>query len=612
MGRHLRGSAENIDLEKQDKVKLKDAWLTSCDEGKEDWRIKASELTLDRAANKGTAKHARIEFYSVPIFYFPYFSYPLSDRKSGLLFPNIGSSSSLGTTVSLPFYWNIMPHRDATFTVDYFKKRGTQLRTEFRYLNRRNGGQINYEVLPNDKVTGDDLQHVTYQHKGNPLKGVATSIDYNYVSNDDYLKDFGGDLGVASTSFLNQRADIAYAHKYFNLTGLMQSFQTVDETIAFKDYPYRRVPQITFDTHDFGMARYLKFRFDSEFTNFDLEDTERRDENNVVVERKVIGNRADIYPQFYIPIEGPAGFIKPKIGLRYTYWDLENKTDDNLESETQRSVPIYSLDSGLFFERLAKRSGFIQTLEPRLFYLYVPYVDQSELIDVKNNTIQTFDSDLMNFNLSSLFSENRFSGKDLIGDANQLSFSLTSRLLDNRGKERMRATIGQLFYFADRQVNLNIDEIDTETLSDTVFEFSSRWNRHISTRFDLRWDYQNDEIEQGGVRINYQKDKDRQVNLNYRYENENIDQIEAQFVWQIHRNWKPVLYWRYSILDKRNLENYQGIEYDSCCWAFRIVRRDYIQDLTDRDISVLFEFEFKGLSSVGNEANLLFGQDQNM
>ncbi len=596
LDRHLRGAAKRIDIDQEEIVHLNQAWLTSCDEGKEDWRIKASQLSLNRTKNLATAKHARIEFYNVPIFYFPYFSYPITGRKTGLLVPRIGSSSASGTSISLPYYLNLMPHRDATLTLDYYSRRGAQLRTEFRYLNPRNHGQINYDVLPKDKKTGEDSHHLVYKHNGIPVNGVATSIDFNYVSDNNYLKDFGGDLGVASTSFLNQRANISYSHKYFNVSGLVQNFQTIDESINPNDHPYKRLPQINFNSHDLALTSFLQFRFNSEITQFDRE-------------LGVIGNRTDLYPQFYIPMESPAGFLTPKLGIRYTQWNLERQSDTSLDAENQRTLPIASLDGGLFFERRASL-GFMQTLEPRLYYLYVPYMDQSNLIDVENNTLQTFDSNLMYFNLSQLFSENRFSGKDLIGDANQLSVSLTSRLLDNQGKERIRATIGQLVYFEDRRVNLVRGQVDTNRYSDTLFEFNSRWNRHLSTRFDLVWNNSTGDVGQGGVRISYQKDHNRLLNVSYRYEKKQIDQVEARIVWPIHRNWKPVLYWRYSLLDRRNLENYQGIEYDSCCWSFRLVRRDYIQNAQDRNISVLLEFELKGLSSVGNRASKMFGLEQ--
>jgi len=592
---HLRGEARQVRLTAEQRIYLTGASVTSCMLGSNDWLIKASELQLDKQANEAVAWHARLKVFNVPILYSPYLSFPISGRKSGLLAPDVGTSNTSGWEIAVPFYWNIAPHRDATITPRYFEKRGTQLQTEIRYLNPSNQGKLYFEYLAGDNLYNQDRSFVYFQHHAEPAAGWRADLEYRTASDKDYLNDFGGDLALANLDYLERRLNINYQARRWRASASALDYQTLDKNLSPASQPYSLLPKVRFDTSLLPVDHGLQFQFNSELTNFDRD-------------KSLTGQRLDLYPQLQWPLRKVYGFLIPRFSAHHTRYQLQNNSPDS-EQNPVRTVPIASLDSGLFFERdLHWGSAVLQTLEPRLFYLYVPYRDQSELLVNETGREQVFDTAATQLSLSQMFRENRFSGLDRIGDANQLSATLSSRFYNQQGKELFSASVGQVYYFADRQVTLPGQAVETQTQSDVLVELRSQWARHTYTSAQFLWDELHSRAGRGSLNFRYKPHQDKMLALGYRYEHEAIDQGDATLIWPIQKRWRLMARWHYSFKDEQTLENIEGLQYDSCCWALRMVHRRYIAQIEEGEYqeSFYFQFELKGLANVGNDINRLF------
>ena len=595
---HLRGEAESVEIHNHNAMNLQKVKFTSCDKGDEDWVLRASELTLNHEENEGIAYHARIEFMNVPFIYLPYLSFPLKGRKTGFLVPSMGDSTASGAELSVPYYFNIAPNRDATVTPKYLELRGLQFIGEYRYLHENSRGIIELEMLPDDDVKQEDRVYGSYIHQGKPAEGWTTDVVYRYVSDTTYFEDFSNNLTTSSLTHVERHVDANYQHDLWSAKARIQYFQTVDETVANSAKPYQRRPQLQFTLNPFDLGNGLEGFATADYVNF-------------YRSTGTTGIRTDLVPQISWPYNVSAGFFKPSVKFRHTRYDLEDQ-DPNSESETSRTLPQVSLDSGLFFERnvFSIEEGLIQTLEPRLYYLYVPYRDQENLIvDDAGNPI-TFDSSLPQFNFSELFRDNRFSGADRVGDANQLSASVTTRFIDDSGEELLSASIGQIYYFKNRNVTLPNSNPDTSSQSDIAAELRSSWNQRIDARGSLLWNEDESEIYRGSLQFRYQYDRDKIGHLSYRYERDEIEQMDVSALWRFNPQWKAVWRWYYSLLDNKKLENTYGFEYESCCWAIRLVRRDYISDFEaqeqTRNESIWIQLELKGIASVGKKVDEAF------
>ena len=596
VGSHMRGEAESVNILSADAMELHGVKFTSCDTQQEDWSLRASELEIDQLNNEGIAYHARIEFMHVPFFYFPYLSFPLSGRKTGFLVPNLGESDLSGKEITVPYYFNIAPNRDATITPRHFSKRGMQYGGEYRYLHKNSAGQLDLVYLPDDKLFQDDRFRGEYQHAGTPATGWRTDARYQYVSDNDYLNDFSNNLKTSSISHLERHLDVVNQNQYGQLTTRLQTYQTIDETITPRNEPYQRLPQLLFSSINVPLAGGLETAMNAELVRFD------RDEG-------VVGQRLNLIPELSWPYRQAAGFFTPTLKMRHTRYNLARQDPNSLDRPT-RSVPVFSVDSGLFFERDVNTGSreLLQTLEPRIYYLYVPFRDQENLIvDDLGNEV-TFDSSLPQFSFATLFRDNRFSGGDRVGDADQLSATLTSRFLSDTGAEIFAASVGQVFYFRDREVTLPGSSVETVSESDTVAELRTEWSKNLDSRASLVWDNQENQSARGSLQFRYQFGRDKITHLSYRYERDEIDQADVSFLWALKPQWKIVGRWNYSFLDNLKLETLAGFEYSSCCWAIRVVQRDYIDDLEDetRNQSIWLQLELKGLANVGRKVDSAF------
>ncbi|MBN4081999.1 LPS assembly protein LptD, partial [Beggiatoa alba] len=352
------------------------------------WSLSSRHIKLDRAKGVGTAYHATLRVKNVPVFYTPYISFPLSDkRKSGFLAPSFGSFGVSGTEILTPYYWNIAPNYDATITPRYLEKRGLQLQNEFRYLKPRHHGIVEAEYLASDNLFNDDRSFLRLQHDSAFSNQWRGSLLFAEVSDANYFEDLGDSLSITAITHLERRADLTYNGNWGNLLARVQDYQTINDAIPASGRPYKRLPQLLYSS---SLPSYLDIdsQVRGEWVQFDRTDS-------------VTASRFDVQPTLSDYYGRSWGFFQPKLSLRHTQYDLDNQAAGIGNSRT-RTLPISSLDGGLFFDKPLSwgKRAFIHTLEPRLFYLYVPFDNQDD--------IPTFDTGINDFTFDQMFRDNRF------------------------------------------------------------------------------------------------------------------------------------------------------------------------------------------------------------
>jgi len=589
----MRGSASVVYRDSPSFSRYKDVTYTACAPGNQDWMLHASKMKVNDETGRVAIKHAWMEFKSVPVMYFPYGSFPVDDRRlTGLLTPTLGLSGRNGFDISLPFYWNIAPNYDLTLTPRYMVKRGFMLGTDFRYLWHESTGEINIEVLPEDQLTNELRWGGSFLHTTRFTNDLKLKIDANYVSDKAYFSDLDGTLGVNSRNrYLESDAELSYTLPWMSLTTRIENFQNIDPNEANSNVPYRRLPQVKLDMFKSFDSFPLELALDSEYVYFQKHDLDGDRE----------GQRFNIEPSVSFPFVSQSGFIIPKVALQHTqYWLNEQVTSS--ANSLSKTLPMVSLDTGLFFER--DFESLTHTIEPRLYYLYVPYVNQDDMPD--------FDTSQYDFNSNQLFRDNEFNGVDKTQNANQITAALTTRLIGG-GRDRLKLTVGEIFYFADRKVNLvrDLDSgTDKEALSDLIAELSSEITNELKFTSYMQWSHKDNQIDRGNVDFRYLGLNNRSIfNLGYRYRHERAgqggqNQIVASAMVPIYDGWSAVGLYRYSFLDNKTLEYFYGVEKDTCCWRFRVIGRQYIRS-GDGEVkpesSVFFQLELKGLTSLGDK-----------
>lgn len=581
------GDGDEMLFEGEKKYRIKRARYTTCEPGREDWYLNVRELELDRNVQVGVAHHAYLDFMGVPLMYTPWMDFPLNNqRKSGFLTPTVVASGRNGAGFSLPYYWNIAPNRDATLTTRFMSERGVQLGGEFRYLDPRFNGVFNAELLPDDQKTGQTRSAVSLVHNHNQLllPNMSGWVSYRSVSDNDYFRDLSTRMTQTSQGNLLQEAGLSYSGGWWQLTGRVQKYQTLQDPLAPILPPYQRLPQINLNVLKQNV-RGLDLGLQGEWVSFEHPSL-------------LSGRRTVAYPYVSLPWVAPYGFITPKVGVHYTSYDLPDNAGQQVSS---RELPIVSLDGGLIFERSMTwgDNAFTQTLEPRMYYLYVPYVDQSAL--------PVFDTALAGFNYAQLFAENIFVGSDRIANANQVTAAVTSRLLDTgSGVEVLRAALGQRYYFEEQKVTLPGGQARTGNRSDLLATLSGRIGPDLTA--DAGWQYSPDSksSQKYNVNVRYMPARGKVLNWGYRFDRGTIDQMDVSAQWPLFRDWYGVARWNYSKRDHKVLETIAGLEYNGGCWVFRMVGTRFPTATNSTQSALFFELEFNGLSSLGSSpVNLL-------
>jgi LPS-assembly protein len=660
---HTRGSALYAKRDENAVIRLKDGTYTRCEPGENTWSLKGNNVTLNPATGFGTATNVTLRVKDIPVFYTPYIYFPIDDRRqSGFLPPSISSSSDNGVGLKTPYYFNLAPNYDATLYPTYMTDRGLLLEGEGRYLTKSSEGQIGAAWLndSNDdrKLQSEyedqrwmfNVQHVT----GLDSRWLA-EVDYTDISDPYYFQDLDTDLGMDRPDFLNQRGSLSYRGDSFVARLNLHAYEP---TSVIDTTPYDRIPQLTID----GVLPYqpagAQFSYGGEFVSFQrsLRSGNFIDEDGVAQPwydnfvsglNRAEGERLHLQPGVSLPLEWSWGFVTPSVKYAYTQYDLDldslgRSQVARFDRSPSRNVPILSVDTGLYFDRETNwfSKPMRQTFEPRAYYLYVPNKDQSD--------IPVFDTSESAFSYASLWRDNRFTGKDRIGDAHQLSLGFTSRWIEASGFERQRLSLGQIFYFRDREVqmpgvNYRTRDDATADVSPYALEHLYRFNRDWSLRSDFAWDPDTHRTRSGSTAFHYQPESDPRkiVNIGYRYRTDTmrydqasgtwnygtdfgtrgnpnfiedyykINQHDLSVIWPVAAHWSVIGRWQHDYGRNRTLEALGGFEYDSCCWKLRLVNRYWIDydeyglnpDRNEKgDRGIFLQIVLKGLGGVvGNQ-----------
>jgi LPS-assembly protein len=582
-----RGDAARIVFDGPDRYRAEQASYTTCGPGNDDWFIKARELDIDRNRDLGIARGASIVFLDTPIFYTPYISFSLhQQRKSGFLTPHYGTASTTGTEITVPYYWNIAPDMDATFYPRVMTKRGLQLGSEFRYLRPNYNGTTRLEVLPDDRQVGRERWGLFGRHAHEFGSGWSGALNLNRVSDNTYFTDLSTLVAVTSRTTLPTEGIVARTGSWgdgtYTFSALGQRWQTLQtDPQAIVTPPYNRMPQVTL----------TGFRQDILKSDIDVLSSYVDFQHPTLPS----GKRVLAYPSLSMPLQNSWAYLTPKVGMHMSRYTIDANTQGFQDST--RTLPTFTADSGLIFERNTKITGlpFIQTLEPKLFYVYIPFRDQTR--------VPNFESGLQDISFATMFSENQFSGHDRVNDANQVTMGITSRLIHpENGVERLRLALAQRYYFSEQRVTLPgvAPRPDHTASSDLLAAISGtvlpNW------RVEAGWQYNTDrsQTQKANIATRYTPAPGKVLNLAYRSTIDLINQTDISFQWPVATNWTALGRWNYSTRDSRTLEALAGMEYDGGCWAVRAVAHRFVTALNAVSTSFFVQLELNGVSRIGS------------
>jgi LPS-assembly protein len=608
------GEADRIDFLDESHAVIHNATYTTCrrlpgPSWLPDWILRAATITLDNDEDVGVATGAVLRFKGVPILPVPAVSFPLSDkRKSGVLPPTIGVDNVNGAEVVVPYYWNIAPNRDATITPTLMTLRGVDLGAEFRYLEPSYSGTVRANYMPADKLRSADRWGMSYLHAGSIDTGlkhigqVGLSVNLNRVSDDNYWKDFTRSSSTLTQRLLPNDVNASWGRGFVSVGARVLQWQTLQDPTAPIVPPYDRVPQLT--------ARYaqtnlqgLDFSVDGDFTQFEADRF-----------KTLQPNTQRTYTQLQVsrPWLAPAGFITPKLQLHAAAYQFDTMLA-NGSNTADSVVPTFSLDSGLVFERDATLWGrsLVQTLEPRAFYVYTPYRNQSAL--------PNYDTGANDFNFASIYTENAFVGHDKISDNNLLTLGLTTRLLDEQtGAQIARFGIAQRLRFEDQLVTLNSATAPSlagfsDVLLGAAVNVNDRWALDSTVQYNAK----TDQSVRSTVGARYSPGSYRVINTAYRFQRGASEQIDMSWQWPLNDLWGdrgqelgagrgqgPGRYYsvgrmNYSLNEGRLVDTVLGVEYDAGCWLGRVVFERVQTSTSTATERLMFQLEFVGFTRLG-------------
>ena len=595
--RRLQGVSAEMEMRDKNHYAMRGVKFNTCNPGDRSWYIQAAELKADRESGIGTARHARLVFGGVPVLYTPWADFPLNgNRKSGLLVPTIKIGSD-GTELELPYYFNLAPNYDATLAPGIITARGATLGGEFRYLQDKYSGSLKAKYLPHDRRSPHRHRYeAEFAHLHRFNTDLSGGIDYRQVSDDDYYRDFYGRNEIAENVHLNRSAWLDYRRDLFGQPVQMrlsvQRYQTLSDAQGRKQRPYAILPRFSAAWQkNFGLGQ---FNIDTQFTRFEHSELQS-------------GSRLVIYPSWQWDFSRPWGYVRPKIGVHATRYWLKGK--DGYESRTlSRVLPLTNVDAGLAFERKTTLFGksYLQTLEPRVFYNYIPAKSQNDL--------PNFDTSLNGFSYAQLFRENIYSGQDRINASNSLSVGLQSRLIDAAtGAERFRAGIGRKYYFRDDNV-----------LLDGSIEHGRRWRSDIAAfaggrigdnwHADLSWHYNESAkaTQRFDIGASYNPEPGKVISARFKYGAREeiytgfygkLKHIDFAAQWPINERLYAIGRFNYSLSPHTPLEQMAGLEYKSACgcWSVSVVGQRYVNGLNSRKNAFFVTLQLKDLSSLGKD-----------
>ncbi len=577
-----RIDSETMQLEGREIMIFRNANMTTCPDGNQDISLATKVLRLDRASGIGTATAMTVRVKNVPVLYFPSISFPIDKRrKSGFLFPSIAEERQSGVILDLPYYINIAPHMDATITPRIMTERGVQLFGEFRYMGKRTDGVLEAEYLPSDDLFADEDRHaVRFGHNQVFGDRWEAKIDLVDLSDPAYPRDFSDKTGPIAEGYVAQRARLSRIGERFNIHIRTLAQDSINDRTSGERRPHDIQPEIGISMKP-GKFGIFRGGIQTEFARF------RHAE-----ETRISGSRTLVRSFVSVPVEAQYGSIEPRVSLYSMKYALDNGRDDSPSA----SVPAYSLDGKLVFERLFESGGgsFYQTLEPRLFYAKIPHVRDQ-------NTLPIFDTDESQpTSYSHFFRENRFSGGDRIGDTEQISLGMTSRVMDdNTGAQRMQLGFGQVYYLEDRHIRLHSDDGPLTTGRSGLFtELTANFNEDWSMTGFASWRRESSDPDVIWVSADYDHDRRRNASIAYTASHDDLEQVTMDFSAPLGSRWQLDADTAYSLGEDEIRSSSIRLSFDGCCWATRLEYQHYLDGSGEFKNRILFTLELDDLGRI--------------
>lgn len=555
---------------------------TTCPSGREDWVALVRSLKIDRKEGIAIAHHARLRLFGLPIFYTPYLSHPIDDRRiTGFLTPRFGRSESTGFDFALPFYWNLAPNYDLTLTPRFMTNRGFLARLEFRYLLKESRGTLAGELIPYDyerKRWRGQISLKTFTQL-DPSWSLATNI--NFVSDRHFINEIGDSLSIATRRHIRSEVRWRYSFAGGEVGVRAENYQTIDPRITQNRRPYRRIPQIWLSWQK-QFSSWFSFGMNGEVVYFHREG-------------RIRGQRMDLRPEISFPWGGWGLQLLPKAKLVWTEYFLQN-TGGTYKRRERKLLPVFSFDARTVLEK-PWGDLLLQTLEPRLFYVFIPRVDQRDL--------PLFDTTRYDFNFSQLFRENRFTGRDLVGDTHQISAALTTRFLSQRtGAESLRLSLGQIYYFRKRKVVLPGEKPEDRVASNVVAAVDLLPHPNWILRAGGQWDPEQNRLDRVFWLAQFRRDNGHILNLSYRVRRGVLQILDGSFRWQLWPGFYGVGRWQHDLRNRIALDLFGGVEMETCCLRLRLLGRHFVRNIgRDTDQAFYAQLELKGLVQLGKRVD---------
>lgn len=608
------GTADRVDFLDEQRAVITNATYTTCrrlpgPSWMPSWMLRAASIHLDNEEDVGVAEGATLTFKGVPVLPVPYLTFPLSgQRKSGFLPPTVGVDTVNGAELTVPYYWNIAPNRDATLFPTLMTKRGIDLGGEFRFLESNYNGQVRGSVLPGDALRGVDRWSLSSRLNGRFETGlkavgpVGLNLSLNRVSDDNYWRDFTRDTSGLTQRLLANDASVSWGRGYWSVSARALQWQTLQDTASPITPPYDRLPQFTARFSRNNISGFNTV-FEADFTQFQADATLTGQPN---------ARRSYMLAQVSRPWQSAAGYITPRLQLHATGYDFDSPLTNGARSAS-RVVPTFSLDSGLVFERETKFLGraLLQTLEPRVYYVNTPFRDQSLL--------PNYDTGANDFNFATIYTDNAFVGNDRISDNNLLTVGVTSRLLDaDTGAEAARFGVAQRYRFSDQNVTLPGGTPEIAGFSDILLGATINWNPRWTFDSTFQFNPRSQESARSTWGARYSPGNYRVVSTAYRFQRDLSEQLDIGWQWPINDlwgdkgqelgvgqgqgegRWYSVGRLNYSLADRKWVDTVIGLEYDAGCWLGRIVLQQLQTGVSAPTQSILFQLEFVGFARIGS------------
>ena len=590
-----RGSSEEFRIEQGNEYILINPTYSTCNQLDQSWELVADEILLK--GDEGVAKNIGLRFKNIPILFLPRLTFPTNeDRKSGFLIPSFGSSSKRGVEIEIPYYWDIAPNIDLKTTVSWMKKRGTDLKSELRFLSPKQRAFIEFNHLPSDDLFNDDRTYSKINYQFNPSGNTQIAITGEYASDSNYFEDLSQSTNESSRTHLSR--DIVF--KSFGKNWLMNlgmtNFQMLDNQpkcfgigICPQNDPYRLKPFVNFNGNWQAKDSNINLDVDAELISFDSLQSESG---------KRIRNRATLSKLFdFSGIK-----VKPSIGIDYARFkpDSIELNPGDIEENAKRTIPIYSLDIRANLIRISNDGDMRHSLQPRVMAVHIPYEDQSDFPFI--------DTLMPDFNYFQLFNENRFIGNDRIGDTSKISYGLVAKRTQiQSGKDLFKFTLGQTLHIRDEKVGMPDYSLRTSGSLTNLASLDFAMSESLNLKLDHYWDSDIDEIQRSQVGIVYRDGKSKRLNLAYRFRKQDIKQLHGSFSWPIGNQWSFIGHYKYSIKDRKTIDQFFGLNYETCCWSISAVSRKHLiyrNGVTDTSFSI--QFRLKGLGEFGTPINRIF------